>query len=549
MNLMKSKNTILAIFIICFLHISPSFGQKEAIPAVLVPALNNITADEIKNDIQFLADDKLAGRFPGTAGYQQAVDYVIDRLKTLKVEPLGENGTWLQTIRLRNAKITSEFFVINYGNGKRPEDAKNEDYVIYPNPTVTSASCSASLVFAGYGISEPTLKYDDYNELDAKGKIVLVVRGAPDKFPSAAAAHLSSTNTILKTAAEHGAIGVIIGNADSTRKTLPDMSKGVYLVLDKDGGVAVSRTYYNSQINILAMVNYNLLNKFLESAGKNTTETLTQLRSGVSQSAPLAVSVGASFSSEYHDITSYNIIGKISGSDKKLKTEYLVHSAHLDHLGIGKPVQGDSLYNGAHDNASGVASLLAIANIYKNLKVKPKRSVVLVFVTGEEMGLLGSGYFAKYPTVPIQNIIANINTDMPTIIAPLLSITALGAEHSSLIKQVNQAAGYMGLEVQDDPEPKQARFTRSDQYSFVLNGIPALHIKYGNKTADGKNNLNDLVAIWREKYYHKPQDDINGLFDFEAGVKYAQLNFLIGYLIAQDDLKPIWNEGDLFGLK
>lgn len=546
---MRFFNLFLSAWIIILLFINTCYGQSGNLPPDLVPAINSVTADEIKNDIQYLADDKLAGRFPSTPGYQQAVDYVTERLKNLRVEPLGENGTWLQTVKLRNAKITTHFFVINYGNGTRPEDVPNKDYVIYPNPVMSSVNGSAGLVFAGYGISEPTLNYDDYNNLDVKGKIVLIIRGAPDNFPSAAAAHLSSTNTILKTATEHGAIGVIIGNADSTRKNLPDMSKGVYSVLDKDGGISVSRTYYNNQINILALVSYNLLNKFLETVGKNTTETITQLRKGISQSTLLTLNISTSFSTEYQDITSYNVIGRISGSDKKLKTEYIVHSAHLDHLGIGKTVQGDSIYNGAHDNASGVASLLGIAKIYRNLKVKPKRSIILVFVTGEEMGLLGSGYFAKNPTIPIQNIVANINTDMPTIIAPLLSITALGAEHSSLIKQVNQAAGYLGLEVQPDPEPNQSRFTRSDQYSFVLNGIPALHIKYGNKTSDGKNNLNELVAEWREKYYHKPQDDINGLFNFDAGVKYAQLNFLIGYLIAQDDLKPTWNSGDLFGNK
>jgi Zn-dependent M28 family amino/carboxypeptidase len=146
-------------------------------------------------------------------------------------------------------------------------------------------------------------------------------------------------------------------------------------------------------------------------------------------------------------------------------------------------------------------------------------------------------------------MVADVNTDMPTIIAPLLSITALGAEHSSLAKQVGEAADYLGISVEPDPEPKQVRFTRSDQYSFVVQGIPALHVKYGNKTADGKNNLADIVAPWRAKYYHKPQDDINGIFDFGAGRKYAQLNFLIGYLVAQDTAKPTWNEGDIFAVK
>jgi Zn-dependent M28 family amino/carboxypeptidase len=232
-----------------------------------------------------------------------------------------------------------------------------------------------------------------------------------------------------------------------------------------------------------------------------------------------------------------------------LKNEYVVHSAHLDHLGIGKPVEGDSIYNGAHDNASGVASVLGIAKIYQGIKLKPKRSILTVLLTGEELGDLGSGYFAAHPTVPVKSIVADVNTDMPTIIAPLLSVTALGAEHSSLSKQVDEAAEYLGLGVEPDPEPKQMRFVRSDQYSFVVNGIPALHIKYGSKTVDGKNNLNEFVAKWRAKYYHKPQDDINGIFDFAAGKKYAQLNFLIGYLVAQDDVRPTWNKGDIFEVK
>ena len=192
---------------------------------------------------------------------------------------------------------------------------------------------------------------------------------------------------------------------------------------------------------------------------------------------------------------------------------------------------------------------MAIAKIYKEIKVKPKRSILFILMTGEELGDMGSSYFAKHPTVPVHSMVADVNTDMPTIIAPLLSITALGAEHSSLATDVAEAAGYLNLGVEDDPEPTQARFTRSDQYSFVMSGIPAIHVKYGSKTVDGKNNLNDIVAVWRAKYYHKPQDDINGIFDFTAGKKYAQLNFLIGYLVAQDVNKPTCNAGDIFAVR
>jgi Zn-dependent M28 family amino/carboxypeptidase len=241
------------------------------------------------------------------------------------------------------------------------------------------------------------------------------------------------------------------------------------------------------------------------------------------------------------------VVGRISGSDPVLRTEYVVHSAHLDHLGVGAPVQGDSIYNGAHDNASGVASVLEIARLYTQLKQKPRRSILLVLQTGEELGLLGSAYFAARPTVPRASIVADVNTDMPTIIAPLLSVVPLGAQHSSLAQPVAEAARHLNLTVEDDPEPDQNRFIRSDQYSFVAQGIPALHIKYGNRTPDGRNNLAEQVQKWRAATYHKPQDDSNGTFDFEAGRTYVQLNFLIGYLVAQRPQRPTWNPGDFFG--
>jgi len=545
--MMDSKKAALPIIFLTFFACMPCLAQKKRLPGDIATALNSVKPAQVKDDIKYLADDKLAGRFPGTPGYTDAANYVIARLKLFKVKPAGENGSWLQTVRLRQAIVHGQLLNVDLRDGHPADTLSQNSYAIYPNPAITDVSLTSTVVFAGYGISEPSFDYDDYAGIDVKDKIVLVIRGAPDKFPSSLAAHVSSSSTILKTAADHGASGVIIANSDSLHNLLPDIKKGVYSVLGQQGNVALSRTYYSTQITLFGVVKYELFTRFLNAAGKKADSVEVRLKNGVSQSVKLNVEINASYASDYHDITGYNIVGKIEGSDTKLKNEFVVHSAHLDHLGIGKPVQGDSIYNGAHDNASGVASLLGIARIYSHIKIKPKRSVILAFVTGEEMGLLGSGYFALHPTVPIKSIVANINTDMPTIIAPLLSITALGAEHSSLSKQVDQAAAYLGIQVEPDPEPKQARFTRSDQYSFVLAGIPALHIKYGNKTADGKNNLNQQVAIWRAKYYHQPQDDINGIFDFNAGVKYARLNFLIGYLVAQDWVRPVWNAGDVFG--
>lgn len=518
-----------------------SFGQQIKLSAEVKQAMDAVSADKIKADISYLADDKLKGRGPGTEGYQMAVDYVIAQVKALGVKPAGENGSWLQKVRMRKSVPQNAQLSINN------KAADQSSFAIFPNPANPQINISAGLVFAGFGISEPSLGYDDYAGLDVKGKIVIVTRGAPEKFPSSVMAHVITTDQILKSAADHGAVGVLITLA-TPKSRMPQVDDGIYSVINDKQDVVVSVTY-NKKIKVLAAISPVLLAPLMQQTDKDLQQIITGLKAGTPNSFTLNSNAELSCKSTYKDILSYNVIGKIVGTDPKFKSEYVVHSAHLDHLGIDRPVEGDSIYNGAHDNASGTASVLSIAKIYSQIKAKPKRSVLFVLMTGEEMGDLGSGYFAEHPTVPAKSIVADVNTDMPTIIAPLLSITALGAEHSSLAKQVDQAAGYLGIEVQPDPEPKQVRFVRSDQYSFVLAGIPALHIKYGTKTADGKNNLNDLVATWRAKYYHKPQDDINGIFDFEAGKKYAQLNFLIGYLVAQDTVKPTWNKGDIFEVK
>ncbi|MDB5288115.1 MAG: peptidase [Mucilaginibacter sp.] len=539
-------NVYKSLLIIPFaLLVAPVFAQQVQLSPEVKQALGEVSADKIKADITYLADDKLKGRAPGSEGYQMAVNYVIDQLKAVNVKPAGENNTWLQKVRLRKAFIKNAALSIS---GQTSVAATPRSFIIYPNPIADTVKLSAGLVFVGYGISEPALGYDDYAGIDVKGKVVIIMRGSPEKFSSSVAAHVMNSTQILKVAAEHGAVGVMIGNADSTAR-MGNVSRGVYSVMDDKGGVAISRTYYSKQLSVYGSLGYALFNSLVKQSGKDLQQIPAMLKAGQPSSFAINAGVNISYRSTYQDILSYNVIGTVEGSDSKLKKEYVVHSAHLDHLGISTPVQGDSIYNGAHDNASGVASVISIAKIYSGIKVKPKRSILFVLMTGEELGDLGSGYFAKHPTVPGKSLVADVNTDMPTIIAPLLSITALGAEHSSLANQVAQAAGYFNLDVEPDPEPAQARFTRSDQYSFVVQGIPALHIKYGSKTADGKNNLNDIVAPWRAKYYHKPQDDINGIFDFEAGKKYAQLNFLIGYLVAQDTARPTWNAGDIFATK
>ncbi|TYZ07416.1 M20/M25/M40 family metallo-hydrolase [Hymenobacter lutimineralis] len=526
----------------------PAAAQSYQPAPAVTTALEQVEPAAIKAHIQFLADDRLQGRQPGMPGYQLAVDYVTQQLKSFGVKPAGDKGSFVQRVRLRRAVVQAgnTLSLQTSGQGNTPLTA-GQDYVFYPNPAAPSVQVEAPLAFAGYGITAPALQYDDYAGLDVKGKLVVVLRGAPRSFPSTVAAASQDLLLIMQNAAEHGAVGVVVATTNPKAK-VSNLQRGAYSVLDAQSQVAASRTFLpGGALQLVASVSADVLQNLLRTAATDTSQVLAALRQSRPAPVALPVRMQARFATTYRDFDSYNVVGQIRGSDKRLRREYVVHSAHLDHLGVAAPVQGDSIYNGAHDNASGVASVLEIARTYSRLKQKPKRSILLVLQTGEELGLLGSAYFASHPTVPKASIVADVNTDMPTIIAPLLSVVPLGAQHSSLAGPVAQAAGALGLTVEADPEPEQNRFIRSDQYSFVMQGIPALHIKYGNRTADGRNNLSELVQKWRAVTYHKPQDDINGLFDFEAGKKYVQLNFLIGYLVANDAQRPTWNANDFFG--
>lgn len=545
---MKTK-ILLSIFS-CALISNLSFAQNK-ITNEVTSAIKIASADQIKADITYLADDKLLGRKPGTPGYKMACDYVIEQLKKNGVQPAGDKGTWLQSIVMRNATLESNFTASLYSNSNNVDLRSEKGITISPNPTATATTVNAPIVFAGYGITAPEKNYDDYKGLNVKGKIVLIVRGAPASFSATESAASMNVATIQKNALKHGAIGVITATTVDRPTNAPAgaVNRPTVALMSEKGELIVCSSFTSEKLKLAGTLAFNTTSKFFTNVGKNLATVLENLKKGETQSFATNLKIKAGYQTKHSDFITYNVAGKIEGSDSKLKKEFVVHSAHLDHMGIGRPIEGDSIYNGAHDNASGIASLLQITKIYSQLKEKPKRSILVLAVTGEEMGLLGSGYFAAKPTIPVDKIVANVNTDMPGIIAPLLSITALGAEHSTLINQVNQAASYFDLAVEPDPEPNENRFVRSDQYSFIKEGIPALHVKYGNKTADGKNNLDVFVKEWRAKYYHKPQDDINGIFDFEAGKKYAQLNFLIGYLIANDTIKPSWNPGDIFEKK
>lgn len=524
-----------------------AFSQKVPISSSVKKAMNQIDTVTIRNHIAYLADDKLKGRLPGTEGYQMAVDYVIDQYKKIGVQPGGDPGQYTQKLFLRKTIVqnSSAKAVLKDPIGNVDSLIFGKDFMPVPHPLSSKASGEGKLVFVGYGVDIPGL-YSDYEGVEVKGKVVVFVAGVPDGIPaSTLVSHFSSPGNKMNTAFAKGAVGTIMVTLGANFSNSNPMLQS-NVALNPEKTTAYGRGFVGNLGFALNGSRSFLTGLFLNS-GKNLDQVLAAIKARKNSSFEFPYTFSASYSNTHSEFESYNVIGLIPGTDPKLKNEYVVHSAHLDHVGIGRPENGDSIFNGAHDNASGVASLLEIARVYVNGKAKPKRSVLIVMVTAEEMGLVGSAYFAANPSVPKSSIVANVNTDMPTVIAPLLSVVPLGAEHSSLMSNVKFAADYLGLDVEKDPEPEQNRFVRSDQYSFVVSGIPALHIKYGNKSNIPGFDLDKFVKEWRAKYYHRAADGMDGIFNFTAAKTYVQLNFLISYSIANTPSKPIWNEGDLFG--
>jgi hypothetical protein len=524
-----------------------AFSQKVPIPGSVKKAMNQVDTVTIRNHIAYLADDKLKGRMPGTEGYQMAVDYVVDQFQKMGIQPGGDPGQYTQKLILRKSVVNNSTAkaALKDKNGNVDSLIFSKDFQPVPHPMSATASGEGPLVFLGYGVDIPGL-YSDYEGIDVKGKVVVMVTGVPDGIPaSTLVSHFSSPGNKMNTAFAKGAVGTILVNPTAFF-TNPNPTLQSNVALDPDKTTAYGRGFVGNLGFALSGSKSFLTGLFLNS-GKNLNQVLTDIKAGKNSSFEFPFQIAASYSNTHSEFESHNVVGLIPGSDSKLKNEYVVHSAHLDHVGIGRPENGDSIYNGAHDNASGVASLLGIARIYKNGNAKPKRSILIVMVTAEEMGLVGSAYFASNPTVPKSAIVANVNTDMPTLIAPLLSIVPLGAEHSSILGNVKFAADYLGLEIEADPEPEQNRFVRSDQYSFVVSGIPALHIKYGNKTKIPGFDMDAFIKEWRAKYYHRAADGMDGIFNFTAAKTYVHLNFLISYSIANTPEKPTWNPSDLFG--
>ena len=545
---MRTKRLLVSLVLVS----TVSFGSAQTSSSDFPPneLLQRITTEGLRAHMAFLADDLLEGRGTGTRGYQLAANYVRAQFEEMGLKPAGVGGSYFQNVRFRRIELLRDksSLVVKPKNGSPRTLTIEKNYVMGGDPLSADTTAEGQVVFVGFGVSAPEFKYNDYDGIDVRGKIVAALYGAPPKMPSAPGAHFSSTEQKLRMAAEHGAIGYISIWAGKTEQRTPfseyvRFTRGPALRWLDEKGVPDGA---EPSIRGAARISSSTAALLFEGAPKSWKDALQAAANSQPQAFLLTTSVAMHIVSRYSEAESPNVAAILPGSDPRLKNEYVSFTAHLDHLGIGDPVKGDSIYNGAADNASGTSALLEMARAFSELHPAPRRSLLFIAVTGEEEGLLGSDYYAQNPTVPITQIVANINMDEVSFLYDFKDIVPLGGEHSSLGAVADDVARHMGLTVSPDPLPEEVYFVRSDQYSFILQGVPALYIEEGLQTVNPNLDGKKMQFDWEVQRYHQPSDDINQPLDFNATVKCTRVNLAVGYEVAQQTERPHWNAGDFF---
>ena len=510
--------------------------------------------------IEFLASDSLRGRDTGTREYQIAAEYVAAEFRKLGLRPAGDDDTFRAPTRApprcgarrprRRVPKGSAVAELETASGPVALDYPMQ-FTMGPDWHNPDRAVTAGAVFVGYGIVAPEFDHDDYADLDVEGKIAVILNGRPLDWPTEEGAHLSSATEKVRHAVERGAIGLVILHSPRAEETFPWEDSLPYLDVPGMGWIGPDGLPdgYNPEIRGAAYFNLDAAAALFEDARVPLQDIYAADTAGESvRGFPLDASVTLKRKSSYRRLESPNVVAVIEGSDPALKEDYLIYTAHLDHIGVIADEQGrEEIYNGAMDNAAGVATLLETARVLIAEREGLKRSVMFLVVTGEEKGLLGAGYFAKNPTVPIDSIVANINLDMPLFTYPFADVIAFGAEHSTLKSYVDRAAARAGIALSPDPMPEQGLFTRSDHYKLVQQGVPAVFLVTGFQSKDPDIDAQAVFQNHLKEHYHKPSDDTGLPIDYAAGALFAEININIGREICNSPERPRWNEGDFFG--
>ncbi len=509
-------------------------------------------ARRIEADVRFLADDLLEGRAAGTRGYDLASLYVANRYRAIGLAPAGDDGSYFQRVPLvegRRVREGARLFVQR--DDGSTEFAFQDDFLPGLNYQAASHEVTAPLVFVGQAVHAPELGHDDFAAVDVRGKVAVYFSGAPASFDNTARAFHASGREKMAGLEARGAVGAIgIGNPVDDAKypwargarnwEMPGMR-----LLDEAGAPLDSWP----GLKATASLSVDGARRLLAGAPMPADEIFARREGGTLVSFDLPGRVTLAGATALQRVDSRNVVGKLEGAGPTLAAEHIVFSAHLDHIGVGAEVDGDGIYNGAFDNALGIAVMLQAATELKADAAPPRRSILFVAVTAEERGLLGATHFARSPTVPKASLVANINMDMPVFLTEVTDVVPIGIEHSTLEADVQAAAAQLGVGLTPDPKPEEVVFVRSDQYAFVREGIPAVYLDAGIKA---RNPGIDALALYEDfltGHYHQPSDETELAINYASAAMLARLNAAIGRRVGDADARPAWKDGDFFGDK
>ena len=513
---------------------------------------SEVQPEVIRSHVEFLAGDLLEGRATASRGYDIAAAYVASQFRQAGLQPGGDDKNYLQRVPLLEATpvLPGSSAELVRGN-----DTYTFEYGTHYLPSAdfssASSTLSAPLMFAGFGIEAPELGHNDFENVDVKGRIAVIFSGAPARFSNEKRAYYSWEERKLSTLVDRGAVGVITIDSSPDIKRTPwerrvAMSWIPQMRWLDDAGVPQNAF---PALKLRFRFNHDAATQLFETAQSNFATALATSEEGTPQGFELPGMLTLSATTGLRKTESANVVGVLPGSDPQLKNEYVVVTAHLDHLGRGTAVNGDAVYNGAHDNAVGTGIMLEIARALYASNTKPRRSVIFAAVTAEEKGLLGSDFLAHRAQEQEKKLVADINVDMPLTFAPVFDFVALGAQHSSLGTIARQAAAAQGYRLSADAAPEQVKFIRSDQFSFIRRGIPALVLGSGYQPRNPSDDLEELRRQYLATHYHQPSDDLTLPIHYPTAADLARVDLRIILNVANAPAAPRWLNGDFFGEK
>ena len=524
-------------------------AARPAVPADLKRALDAADAKRIGADLRFLADDFLEGRGTGQKGGRLAALYLETRFRHLGLEPGATADSYLQEVPLVGVETQAQSRLAITMGEQKFEARWLEDYVASSETQKEIEEIDAPMVFVGYGIVAPEYGWDDFKGEDVKGKVVVMLVNDPPSddpalFGGKALTYYGRWTYKYESAARAGAAGAILIHTDQSA------GYGWSVVRNSWGRerpfVALGPSSPRP-LSLASWVSESFARGFLKAAGQDFDQLRSAAASKTFRPVPLTLRAQARLMTKVRPIMTWNVIGVLRGSDSRLRDQAVVYTAHYDHLGRGNPEEGDDIYNGAQDNASGVATLIETARLFTLLPKAPRRSIVFIACAAEEGGLRGSEYFATHPTVPTSRTAANINMDGTPVWGQPRDFTFLGADRSSLKDVVADASRVLGFKPVADQHPEQGSFYRSDQFNFAKVGVPAFSLDPGLDYIGKPEGYG--AKMWdeyEEKRYHRPKDEYDPSFDLSGSAQSARIALYIGYKVAQSDAMPRWNKGDEF---